>query len=73
MIKLHKVDIYFGHHADYYTCEKNIASMTVMKRRASELTQITTFAGEKVEVSETPEEIFKLLKKDKRGNSTKPT
>jgi len=70
MIKLNRIfDAYFGDYADYYTCEKNIASMTVVERRMRfsncKLTQITTFDGEKVEVSETPEEIFKLLEKDK--------
>lgn len=69
MIKLNRIfDAYFGDYADYYTCEKNIASMTVVKRRTRfstcKLTQITTFDGEKVEVSETPDEIFKKLKQE---------
>lgn len=71
MIKLNRIfDAYFGDYADYYTCEANIASMTVVERRtrfsARKLTQITTFNGEKVEVSETPEEVFKKLEQDKQ-------
>lgn len=69
MIKLTRIfDAYFGDYADYYTCEKNIASMTVVERRSRfgycQVTLITTFNGDKVEVSETPYQIFKLLKKD---------
>lgn len=71
MIKLNRIfDAYFGNYADFYTCEKNIASMTVVERRRRfgycKLTQITTFDGEKVEVSETPDEIFKKLKQDEQ-------
>lgn len=72
MIKLNRVfDAYFGDYADFYTCEKNIASMTVVERRTRfsfcKLTRITTFDGEKVEVAETPDEIFKKLKQDNNG------
>lgn len=68
MIKLTRVfDAYFGDYSDYYTCEKNIASMVIVERKMRfgfcKLTQITTFGGEKVEVSETPEQILKLLNK----------
>lgn len=69
MIKLNRVfDAYFGDYADFYTCEKNIASMTVVERRQRfgycKLTEITTFDGEKVCVSETPDVIFKKLKQE---------
>ncbi len=75
MIKLNRIfDAYFYDRADYYTCEKNIASMTVVTRRQRfgdcKLTQITTFAGEKVEVTETPEEIFKKLKQESDEHRT---
>ena len=68
MIKLTRVrDAYFGDYSDYYTCEQNIASMEVVERRTRfaycTLTQITTFDGEKVCVTQTPEQIFKLLQK----------
>lgn len=71
MIKLNRVfDAYFSDYADFYTCGKNIASMTVVERRRRfgycKLTQITTFDGKTVEVSETPEEILKKLKQDEQ-------
>ncbi len=70
MIKLRRVfDPYFGDYGDYYTCEKNIASMTVMERRMRfgycKVTQLTTFDGKTVDVTETPDEIFKKLEMDK--------
>lgn len=70
MIKLNRIfDAYFGDYGEYYTCEENIASMTVVERRMRfgycKLTQITTFDGEKVEVSETPDEILKKFAKGK--------
>lgn len=71
MIKLTRVlDAYFGDYTDYYTCEKNIASMTVVYDRTRfgnrQVTKITTFDGSTVGVTETPDEIFRKLEKDKQ-------
>ncbi len=70
MIKLKRVlDAYFWNATDYFTCERNIASMEIVEKPRQfgccTLTQITTFDGEKVCVTETPKQIFELLKYDK--------
>lgn len=71
MIKLTRVlDAYFGDYTDYYTCEKNIASMTVVNDRTRfgycQVTKITTFDGKTVGVTETPDEIFRKFEQDKK-------
>lgn len=71
MIKLtHVIDSNDWETAVFYTCSQNIASMEVIERKrpnmvdSYRLTEITTFSGDKICVSETPEDIFDLLRKE---------